>query len=1150
MRFDRLDILRYGALTDRRLSFRPDARLHIVYGPNEAGKSSALSAVSDLLFGFPERSDYGFLHDTASLRVGASVTARDGQTLTFRRRKGRKNTLLADTDGEDALSDDALVPFLGMLSRDVFQRAFGLDSGSLRVGGEMMLKSGGEIGSLLFSAASGLTGLSNLRKSLEAESDAIYSQRRSKDRRFYQVLDAHDSARKAERDNELRAADWKKILAEEAEIRAGLSAVQAEREQTKRALDRLRRLMRLEPIVREIDRESDELARYDALAALPAGFGEMLSDLLERSRRQAEAQETANTEVARLSEEMSGIKVDSALIAATPKVLAVHADKGAYLKAREDIARVGAEVDDFDQRLLQLSRRLGFPTPEALERAQPADPDLARLRELVNEGTELDREIKQIRQRVEEERNALHRLKLDVGDSRLVDPKPWADQLSAMRPDLAELSGLEGARIKVGRAEADLSAAMARLDPPVSDVELLLSSPLPDLTALSGQLQAIDTARLAHQRVAQRLAALREDAASVADQLADLEGQGRVVSRDVILAARAARDALIDSFAGKPSEAAVKPMREALSEADDLADAAIADAERLSRRAQLLLRQRELDRALSAAAADVKDADIALSDARTEFEDLFHAVPVSPAAPDRMIEWRRGVDRAIELAAVLHDAKDAFEALRLKEQDLKPALAALADAIGVTPGALPVRSLARELERRLEELASHWSERRTGERLKRAAEEALSRLEEREDQLQREVEQWRLRFAAAAATAGLPDDATMDMAIASIEAWRVVPGLISERENRLRRVRGMSRDMERFEADIKALCSDFAPDLAGLPADVAAGFLNDRVTAAHTTEDRRKTLDANLERAVHLLERSRTEVQRLHDDLAGCALQAEVDIGELLSLLKDIADRERLQAALRQCRSRYSEQSDGAPEADVRAELFDFDRIAAGIEVERLEAEDGRQVERLKVLGIAQADIDRRRQELETGIGAERAVFDKLSAEEEARDLARRWVVLKLAGTLLARSMETYRERQADPVMKRAGQLFSDLTGGRFTRLMQLYDEQDELQLAVERRTGEQVPLAGLSEGTGDQLYLALRLAFLEDYCRRNEPAPLVLDDIFQTFDDERTAAGLRTLAEAGETFQTILFTHQMSLVDAAERELAGGVDLVRLDRA
>lgn len=209
---------------------------------------------------------------------------------------------------------------------------------------------------------------------------------------------------------------------------------------------------------------------------------------------------------------------------------------------------------------------------------------------------------------------------------------------------------------------------------------------------------------------------------------------------------------------------------------------------------------------------------------------------------------------------------------------------------------------------------------------------------------------------------------------------------------------------------------------------------------------------------------------------------------------------------------------------------------------------------------------------MESGIGAERAAFQKHAAEQDARELARRWVVLKLASGLLASSLETYREKQADPVMQRAGVIFSELTGGRFARLLQVYDDNDDLRLAAERAGGERVELAGLSEGTGDQLYLALRLAFLEDYSSRNEPAPLVLDDIFQTFDDERTAAGLHALAQlganptspassprtgegktgegrGGSRFQTLLFTHQKSLVDIAERELGASADIITLGR-
>src|SRR5262245_61680314 len=118
MRILSLDLERYGPFSGRRIDFRPDARLHVVHGPNEAGKSSALAALADLFFGFERSTDYDFLHKASELRVGARIAARGGQVLDFRRRKGNKATLL-DLE-ERPLADDALLPFLGRLSRDVF----------------------------------------------------------------------------------------------------------------------------------------------------------------------------------------------------------------------------------------------------------------------------------------------------------------------------------------------------------------------------------------------------------------------------------------------------------------------------------------------------------------------------------------------------------------------------------------------------------------------------------------------------------------------------------------------------------------------------------------------------------------------------------------------------------------------------------------------------------------------------------------------------------------------------------------------------------------------------------------------------------------------------------------------------------------------
>ena len=334
MRFARLDILRYGALTDRSIDFRPDARLHVIYGPNEAGKSSALSAISDLLFGFPAAAEQSFLHEPNTLRIGADLSARDGARLSFRRRRGRKGTLLAPDDKETALADDALAPFLGNLSRDVFERAFGLDSQRLRQGATAMLRSGGEIGSLLFSAASGLTGLSRLRQSLEAEADGIYASRRSKDRGFYQALDRYEDARKAERENELKSGDWKKLLAEASELEAELERLQAERRGTREALDRLKRLKTLQPLLAEIDAETLALDGLSDLAAIPNGFADRLEQKLRDKQASEEELRRAQQAVVRVEEDLARVHVDEALLQMSGDITQLFADTGNYRAGR------------------------------------------------------------------------------------------------------------------------------------------------------------------------------------------------------------------------------------------------------------------------------------------------------------------------------------------------------------------------------------------------------------------------------------------------------------------------------------------------------------------------------------------------------------------------------------------------------------------------------------------------------------------------------------------------------------------------------------------------------------------------------------------------------------------------------------------------
>jgi len=90
----------------------------------------------------------------------------------------------------------------------------------------------------------------------------------------------------------------------------------------------------------------------------------------------------------------------------------------------------------------------------------------------------------------------------------------------------------------------------------------------------------------------------------------------------------------------------------------------------------------------------------------------------------------------------------------------------------------------------------------------------------------------------------------------------------------------------------------------------------------------------------------------------------------------------------------------------------------------------------------------------------------------------------------------------------------------------------------VRAATGEVLQVAGMSEGTADQLYLAVRVASLEAYLEQNEAMPFIVDDILIKFDDQRSAAALKCLGELARKTQVIFFTHHRHLVELACQHL------------
>src|SRR4051794_5277577 len=195
MRFEELHLERFGHFDGLRLDLSgEDVLLHLVYGPNEAGKSTALTAICDLLFGIPERTSFNFRHEYGRLRIGGTLTNTAGQRLSFKRRKARVNTLLRpDESGE--LPENSLAPYLGGATREFFERMFGLNHERLRAGGKAMLDTGGEVARSLFEAGSGTMGMASVMKAIADSAEEIGSPaRKSASKPYWRAHERYEKA--------------------------------------------------------------------------------------------------------------------------------------------------------------------------------------------------------------------------------------------------------------------------------------------------------------------------------------------------------------------------------------------------------------------------------------------------------------------------------------------------------------------------------------------------------------------------------------------------------------------------------------------------------------------------------------------------------------------------------------------------------------------------------------------------------------------------------------------------------------------------------------------------------------------------------------------------------------------------------------------
>lgn len=1169
MRLARLLLQAFGPFTNTMLDFTTGhSNLHLIYGPNEAGKSSALRAMTDLRFGIPLRSPDDFVHLANQLRVGGVFLDDHGEPIGLMRRKGRGTTLSQFDVTTERLDSDLPVlathelALTGGLERSEFEAMFGLNHARLREGGDLLLKGEGDLGSALFEASAGTRGITALLAALDADAKQIYNPHgRAQNAVINNARRQLDEQRQVWKQAQTKPADWQTLHRTHETAKAALVEVSQVLDALRRRENELTELRTVEPLFREHDRALTELQRFADFPDLPEGAREERLAAEQTLRRAQQDLQSAELELERCAQSLDALVIEPLLLEHAEFIERLAAGIDAAGRSRVEAQQQQAVIDRVEGELKINVARIapGRDLQEVLS-AVPSDADRIALEDHLSELSRIGERLEMSRERAAELEQALS---ADAEEApTLPDPVAQQSLVTALHRaqamgDIKRQKGDSDRQI----AEVDRQLAQAMSDLAVESMQALRGAhPLleAEINRTRQELTEVDEAirkhrdddtKLVHdldeQRLRQRqLAAAGEVITAETLRLARIRrDEGWMLIRQAYVErSRSPEDLTRDFDSGRSLPEAFELVQ---VEADRQADLLRADAERAAvleecsgRIAQMEDGRREIDGALAVLATQSQKQ-------RAAWKERLAEAGLPELDVELLGEWQLRREHTLQLDDRVAALRADRDRLLVEVQSAAASIATELKTIGYQVPAVDRADKVEEL-RGLIEHAVLWEKLATEAGAAHSARAKTAR-GQRADQLkintliaetETQLERHTMALQAWHARLFLPSDTSPES----------VKSRLDELDGLARQSAALS-DAGLRRAQHQAVVDDFvaqAVQLAALlgeptsiPIDDFVDRLRKRLTTSRECDQQRSILVRDRTRAEEKRRQAEAEREAQAAVLARLCSAANVDAADHLQEREDSAARKRqAQATLSMLRQQLAQASARAEES-LRQSLAGQDAITIESERERCRREIQ---QREQEQGVARQTEEQARRNLEAIDASDRAATAREAMESAAaryRTSVRPWARLRLAHALLQEALNRFRERAQAPMVAAASAYFSLMTGGRYERLVA--DEADDKPiLRAERAGGGKIGVEAMSDGTSDQLYLALRLAALDLRRESHLQMPLVLDDVLITSDDERAANVLRALARFAEGGQVMLFTHHRHLIEVARAAVDG----------
>jgi len=1150
----------YGPFTDKCLDLSGgNEGLHLIYGPNEAGKSAALRAMKALLYGIPSNTTDNFHHENPKLRVGGRLRHSDRSELNFFRRKGQKNTVV-DAD-DKALNESLLLKFLDGVSEEMFTAFFGIDHRELVDGGQQLVAGGGSLGESLFAAGMGLSQLHQVLQALESEAEGLFKSG-GRNPKINALLSTYRDTQRAVNEQSLSGQDWVKHEEALNSAQVDLKQVTQRLNGLRTEMNRLERLMKAIPLVSRRKELEAQLVAMGVPKILRQGFAQERHDVLKDLNDAKTRQERVSRELQEIGEKIAAISVPASLVQQADAVIDLFQTRGAFVKAQKDLPALQRDHHRLLSEAEVIFKELRPELPFAqVESVRMTAQKTARIQELGLRMQYLLDELPRSQKAMDDVRGELDEAKLELAEIPTInDPTELRRAIAATgaegNVEKTLRSAMDSLRLQQEEAQIGLKG-LGLWTGTQSDLESCAAPLKETIDRFEEQFTAFD---LVLRQINDRNDSVMSEANRVNQEIDALRNTGQIPTEADLIAAREQREkgwrlvrkAWLEHHedaevlkAYSPDWPLDKTYEYSVRDSDQVADRMRHEAHIVAKHGTLLADRERFGAQVSELEAKRLTAEKSTEHLKEQWVALWQPLGILPSSPKEMRAWLQRRDHLLEQAKQIRETQAIVGGLRSQTDEL-------ADRLGecMEQAREQGRKLGESLQNllgRSKEIVSRFEE--SARQRKEVAknvnrlERALNRSTEAHRQTQDDIGRWKTDWASAVNEIGLTAGAMPAEANAVLSRIHDLFQSIAEAEGFRQRIEDIGRESRQFSADVNQFCENVAPDLLQVPVDQAVVELHQRSVQAQTNS-------ATLTQLV--------EQQKKHNDTFEAAKEIIVQAEGRLAEMCRHAGCEKAEEL-----TQLEQQSEAA--LDLGTELKQVDESlamysAGGTVAELLQEAEAVAADmltgQLDELVSEIRDMEVKHAMLNQTVGAERTELQKMDGSAKAaetseeahailaqiRTHSERYVRVHLASAILRREIARYQEANQGPILQQTGKHFADLTIGSFASVSTSFDTADKPILLGVRPSGEKVGVEGMSDGTRDQLYLALRLASLQKHLATMEPMPFIIDDILVNFDDDRAVATLKVLGEFSSKTQVVFFTHHAHLVELAKKVVPANV--------